>query len=181
MESLQAQTLEDIEIICVNDGSTDGSRSVLEAWAARDARICVVDKQNGGLSSARNAGIHAARSPYVCFSSIRTTAFTRGRARRWSAYLRTRGRMSSTFGSTWTPKDEGYPWLEWALSPRDAEFDAFDPDLPVQGGLRPFAWRTACRTGFLLGNDLFFDETVKFGEGQEVWHLPSTLDRKKRS
>lgn len=67
MESLQAQTLEDIEIICVNDGSTDGSRSVLEAWAARDARICVVDKQNGGLSSARNAGIHAARSPYVCF------------------------------------------------------------------------------------------------------------------
>ena len=67
MESLQAQTLEDIEIICVNDGSTDGSCLVLEAWAARDARICVVDKQNGGLSSARNAGIHAARSPYVCF------------------------------------------------------------------------------------------------------------------
>ena len=59
--------------------------------------------------------------------------------------------------------------------PRDAEFDAFDPDLLFKEASRPFAWRTACRTGFLLGNDLFFDETVKFGElsGLALRHLPS--------
>lgn len=169
MESLRAQTLEDIEIICVNDGSTDDSRSVLDAWAARDSRICVVDKQNGGLSSARNAGIRAARSPYVCFLDSDDRFHARA-CEEMVRILENTGADVLTFGSTWTPEDEGYPWLEWALSPRDAEFDAFDPDLLFKEASRPFAWRTACRTGFLLGNDLFFDETVKFGEDQ-VWHF----------
>ena len=169
MESLQAQTLEDIEIICVNDGSTDDSRSVLDAWAARDSRICVVDKQNGGLSSARNAGIRAARSPYVCFLDSDDRFHARA-CEEMVRILENTGADVLTFGSTWTPEDGGYPWLEWALSPRDAEFDAFDPDLLFKEASRPFAWRTACRTGFLLGNDLFFDETVKFGEDQ-VWHF----------
>ena len=57
--SLEDQSLADIDIICVNDGSTDGSRAVLARWEKRDPRIRVVDKPNGGLSSARNAGIYA--------------------------------------------------------------------------------------------------------------------------
>ncbi|MFR3450488.1 MAG: hypothetical protein ACLTSX_01310 [Collinsella sp.] len=78
-------------------------------------------------------------------------------------------------------EDEGYPWLEWDSSARATEFDAFDPDLLFKGGSPVlFAlWRTACVVpGFLLGNDLFFDETVKFGEDQVLALLPSTLDRK---
>lgn len=169
MRSLQTQTLEDIEIICVNDGSTDDSRDILDTWADRDARIRVVDKQNGGLSSARNVGIRAARSPYVCFLD------SDDRFHAWACEEMVRMLEDAeadvlTFGSTWTPEDEGYPWLEWALSPRDALFDAFDPNLLFREASRPFAWRTACRTGFLLDNDLYFDETVKFGEDQ-VWHF----------
>ena len=53
LDSLEVQTLSDIEILCVNDGSTDGSRSVLASYADRDARIRVIDKPNGGLSSQR--------------------------------------------------------------------------------------------------------------------------------
>ena len=67
LQSLYDQTLKDIEIVCVNDGSTDSSRKKLDEWAACDSRIVIVDKPNGGLSSARNAGIRAAGSPYVCF------------------------------------------------------------------------------------------------------------------
>ena len=67
LDSLHVQTLGDIEILCVNDGSTDGSLAVLQMCAARDPRIRIIDKPNGGLSSARNMGIDAARSPYVCF------------------------------------------------------------------------------------------------------------------
>ena len=48
MESITNQTLEDIEIICINDGSTDGSLAILKSYAEKDKRIVLVDKENGG-------------------------------------------------------------------------------------------------------------------------------------
>ena len=67
LDSLIAQTFKSIEIICVNDGSTDGSLGILNEYAAKDSRIIVVDKKNGGVSSARNAGLQRSNSPYVMF------------------------------------------------------------------------------------------------------------------
>ena len=67
LERLTHQTLKDIEIVCVNDGSTDGSLEILEAWAKKDKRIKIVSQKNGGLSSARNTGIANANSPYLMF------------------------------------------------------------------------------------------------------------------
>ena len=60
LDALIHQTLRDIEIICVNDGSTDNSRKILEEYKNKDSRIVIVDKENGGLSSARNAGLKVA-------------------------------------------------------------------------------------------------------------------------
>lgn len=57
MESLTLQTLGDLEIISVNDGSGDDTPAILRAWAERDGRIRVVDRENGGLSAARNTGM----------------------------------------------------------------------------------------------------------------------------
>ena len=57
LDTLIAQTLTQIEIVCVNDGSTDNSLEILKEYAAKDSRIVIVDKPNGGLPSARNAGI----------------------------------------------------------------------------------------------------------------------------
>ena len=67
LDSLINQTLTNIEIICVNDGSTDGSRDILRLYEKRDMRIKVIDKPNGGLSSARNAGIDAATADLIGF------------------------------------------------------------------------------------------------------------------
>lgn len=67
LESLITQTLKDIEIICINDGSTDDSLMVLQNFAAKDKRIKVINKENGGVSSARNAGLKAATGEYVMF------------------------------------------------------------------------------------------------------------------
>lgn len=67
VESIAAQTLEDLEIILVDDGSTDGSGALCDIWAERDPRITVLHKANGGLSDARNAGAAVARAPYVGF------------------------------------------------------------------------------------------------------------------
>ena len=65
LESLRGQTLREIEIICVNDGSTDGSLACLLAAAEADPRISVYTQANGGQSSARNAGVRAARGKYL--------------------------------------------------------------------------------------------------------------------
>ncbi len=65
--SLRNQTLRDIEIILVNDGSPDNCPQLCDAYAAKDDRIRVIHKPNGGLSSARNAGLRAARGKYVGF------------------------------------------------------------------------------------------------------------------
>lgn len=67
LDSIMAQTLKDFELICVNDGSTDESQRVLEEYAARDSRIRVVRKENGGSVSARKAGLAEACGLYVGF------------------------------------------------------------------------------------------------------------------
>ncbi|MBQ6830113.1 MAG: glycosyltransferase [Clostridia bacterium] len=65
VDSLLCQTLSDIEILLVDDGSTDGSGALCDTLAERDPRIRVLHKPNGGLSSARNAGVCAATADLV--------------------------------------------------------------------------------------------------------------------
>lgn len=67
LDSIVNQTYSNLEIICVNDGATDSSRSILEKYAAKDQRIKIIDKENGGLSDARNAGLGCASGEYIMF------------------------------------------------------------------------------------------------------------------
>lgn len=67
VESIVNQTYENLEIILVDDGSTDNCPEICEEWAEKDNRIKVVHKQNGGLSSARNAGMDIMHGEYVLF------------------------------------------------------------------------------------------------------------------
>lgn len=67
ISTVQKQTLGNLEIILVNDGSTDGSGLICDQLAAEDSRIIVIHQKNGGVSSARNAGLAAARGEYITF------------------------------------------------------------------------------------------------------------------
>ena len=65
LDSVVNQTLKDIEIICINDGSTDNSLSILKEYAQNDKRITVFDQQNQGAAMARNRGIETAKGDYL--------------------------------------------------------------------------------------------------------------------
>ena len=69
LDSLLNQDIphEEYEIICVNDGSTDGSLAILRQYEQKYANIRVIDKENGGVATARNAGLDAARGEFIWF------------------------------------------------------------------------------------------------------------------
>lgn len=67
LDSILAQTFEDFEIICVNDGSKDNSLSVLNEYQNKDSRIKIISQKNGGSGSARNRGLEEACGEYIQF------------------------------------------------------------------------------------------------------------------
>lgn len=67
IESIISQTYANIEVILVDDGSPDGSGIIADEWQKKDSRVKVIHKTNGGISSARNAGIKIAKGDYIFF------------------------------------------------------------------------------------------------------------------
>ena len=67
IDSILAQQVPDMEVLLVDDGSPDGCGAICDEYASRDSRVQVIHQENGGLSSARNAGLDAARGEFVTF------------------------------------------------------------------------------------------------------------------
>lgn len=164
LDSLQAQTFSDIEMVCVNDGSPDGSREILAKRQKEDARIVVVDKPNGGLSSARNAGINAARGTYIGFLDA-DDRFTPNACQRIAETFQQTNADVVTFGGYCSPAEAATPWITLKLSPRDVVYNGFQPALMFEEQSTPYI-RTACRKAFLDEYGIRFEEALPFGEDQ---------------
>ena len=67
LDSVCKQTLQNIEIICINDGSTDNSAEILQQYEEKDSRVCVITQENKGIAVARNIGLQYARGQYIGF------------------------------------------------------------------------------------------------------------------
>lgn len=165
LDSVINQTLLDIEIICVNDGTKDHSREVLEAYQKKDERIQIVDKANGGLSSARNAGLKAATGDYIVFLDSDDYLEHRACERLYYEVLEHRPDII-VFGSHIFPY---YPWPDqWLihnLTTRTVAYkDGGIKPLFNENGARPFVWRDCFKRRFLLKHELLFDENIRFAE-----------------
>lgn len=165
LQSLRNQDLQDIEIVCVNDGSTDASAEIARLFAEVDDRFVVIEQSNQGLSGARNTGIKAARGRYICFLDSDDLLEKNACSRIVEAF-ESHDVDVVTYGGIAYPELRNYPWLHHVLGPREVTYPQFDMDLLLRECSRPFAWRTACKRSFFERTGVLFDQSLRFGEDQ---------------
>ena len=166
--SVVSQTYRDLEVIVVDDGSTDGSGEICEAWAGRDSRLKVIHQPNGGLSRARNVGLDLASGDAVAFLDSddawlpdfveRMVAGMEGSGADVVAcrYIRMRGG-----GSSWSSRSVHNPRLAPGLYHRDDALHAL-----ADGELGQEVWDK------LYGRPLW--EGVRFPEGRVYEDVATT-------
>ena len=165
LNSCLQQTLFDIEIICVNDGSTDNSLAILEEYAKRDYRVIIVNKENGGLSSARNAGLKVATGEIIMFLDSDDSIAENACERVWVEAKEGKYDILAFSAAYFPTQPEPDQWMKDRLHVRTSRRYGFEPDiLFMNNGAKPFVWRQAFLKEFLDKHKLTFDETVKFGE-----------------
>lgn len=170
VDSLTNQTLKDIEIILVDDGSPDNCPKICDGFAKQDSRIKVIHKQNGGLSSARNAGIAVSTGDYLgyidsddyaepdMFERLYNCAVQQNVDFVMADYYRLcdgikKEKSLDIRAGLYTKQDiinEIFPMLIMR------ESVDFGPLLSV--------WHCLYKTDFIKSNNLYFDEDVKWSE-----------------
>ena len=162
LDCVLSQTLKEIEVICVNDGSTDGSAGILAAYAARDARVRTLTMANHGAGAARNAGLKLARGRYVVFwdadDSFRRDALEKMSARceKYSADLCICSAMKRD-DETGTVYATG-AYLRKKLLPRQEIFNRRTIPQYIFNVSGNVPWNKMLRRDFLLLNGLHFQE-----------------------
>lgn len=154
LESLRGQSYTDYEVICVNDGSTDGSRKILTEWEAHFPQMRVLDRENGGLSAARNTGMKAAKGDYIVFVDsddwVEPTMLGRLAAE-------CEGTDMVCFACRRTDTNAN----DILLTEQSAGWDYYNRHA-LEARIVPFVcvWQRCYRREFLTGNNLFFREGI---------------------
>lgn len=172
LDSVCYQSFKDIEIICVNDGSSDNSLAVLHAYKRRDKRIIIIDKENEGSGVARNTGLKIARGEYVYFvdsddwleQDVLLKAYKKAHDENadivifggYSCYVKDNGkfdRKSGGYSADKLPKK----YLDKVFSADDIKKDVFK--------FPSTAWTKLYKRSFLNENNILFQE-IKVGQDQ---------------
>jgi glycosyltransferase involved in cell wall biosynthesis len=169
LDGIVGQTLRNIEIICVNDGSSDNSLAILREYEARDKRITIIDKPNGGLPSARNAALGAARGEYIGFVDS-DDCVSKNMYEKMYRAAKKHGAEIAVCGATPFPVPPAPPkWVNDVLSPRYAYYEKFSAKtLFDERGARPFIWRDLIKKDIFDRNGIRLAEDVVVGEDQAL-------------
>lgn len=177
VDSALKQTLSDIEVILVDDGSPDGSPAICDAYVQADVRVKVIHKCNGGLASARNAGMRIAQGEYLFFLDSDDWLEPDGMERLYETAMRyavdfVRYRAIRT---GWPGMEEHAPCrvepvreMEEGLYDERRIRDEIYPRLMVTPqltmGAIVGAWGSLYKRAFLGEHNLYFDEAIRFSE-----------------
>lgn len=162
-DSLLGQTYSDIEIIVVNDGSPDGSAAIIGEYACKDSRIRVVEKPNGGLSSARNAGMDVAHGDIVDF--VDSDDYVEPNLAEFLVDMFAKEHPEIVvFGAECEPAESASKRIKQLLSPEARAFEPFDSGLLFSANAQPYVWRAAYSRELIERESLRFAENVRFAE-----------------
>lgn len=163
LDSLLGQTCPDIEIVVVNDGSPDDSAAIIGKYACKDSRVCVVEKSNGGLSSARNAGMDVARGDIIDF--VDSDDYVEPNLAEFlvDAFAKEHPEIV-VFGAVCEPAELASKRIKQLLSPEARTFESFDPALLFSANAQPYVWRAAYSRELIERESLRFAENVRFAE-----------------
>lgn len=165
LDSIVGQTLKDIEIICVNDGSTDSSLEVLEKYAKKDRRIRIINKENGGLPSARNAGLDAATGEYVSFIDSDDYIQSDMMSKLYKNARRTKAEIVICGANVFPEEPRANDWIYSVLSPKDKFYEKCNDELLFENpATRPFIWRTFVKRELIEREHLRLNEGIHIGE-----------------
>ena len=163
LDSLLGQTCPDIEIVVVNDGSPDDSAAIIGKYACKDSRVCVVEKSNGGLSYARNAGMDVARGDIIDF--VDSDDYVESNLAEFlvDAFAKEHPEIV-VFGAVCEPAELTSKRIKQLLSPEARTFESFDPALLFSMNAQPYVWRAAYSRELIERESLRFAENVRFAE-----------------
>lgn len=165
LDSVINQTLREIEIICVDDGSTDGSLSILREYEKKNPCIKTITQPNSGVSAARNMGLRNANGVYIAFLDSDDYVDPDTYHRAYQEAVSKKADIVVFGGDT-------FPELRWADMAMETRNICYHGDsvkaLFHETGSIPFPVNKLYRRELFRKNDLWFDETLRLGEDQAL-------------
>ncbi|MBS5973475.1 MAG: glycosyltransferase family 2 protein [Varibaculum cambriense] len=165
LESIRKQDFSDLEIICINDGSSDASSALLELAAQLDPRMIIINQLNSGVSAARNRGLDTASGEIIMFVDA-DDFLVPGACKVVSQAFANNKPDILTFAASGITFGQPSPWLRNALSPKQSVVHGFDKNLFKKARERPYIWLSAFSRSFIEKHSLRFDEELAIGEDQ---------------
>lgn len=177
VDSVLSQTYKNIEIILVDDGALDSSPQICDEYTKKDSRVTVIHKKNGGLASARNAGLKVAKGDYILF--VDSDDWIKDDTLEELLNIAVKNKVDFV---RFIPVSAGYPdrpdgtpinfgtedFMEEGVYNKEKMIRDIYPRLFVtpQLTMGPIvaAWRSLYNRKFLVDNNLYFDEEVKYSE-----------------
>ena len=167
LDSIINQPLKEIEIICINDGSTDKSLNILEKYENKDKRIKIINQKNNGVSYARNSGLINALGEYIMFIDSDDYIFPNTLQILYDKIKASNAELL-VFGGNIFPED--LPEAQWAkavLSSPNKTYDYFDKKIIFnERSVRPCPVNKVYSSNFLRNYNFKFDTSLKLGEDQ---------------
>lgn len=159
LQSLQNQTLKEIEVICVNDGSTDDSCGIIEQFVAEDNRFKAIHKGNTGYGHSVNMGIRAARSPYIGIVESDDFAEHSMFQNLYNAAENNEADLVKGNYNTYCEHSSCPVVFEEMLGAFPYGKTILPRDNPKIFGVHPSVWASLYKKSFLEENDIWFQET----------------------
>lgn len=165
LNSILGQTLHDLEVICVNDGSTDGSLEILHRYEKKDMRVRIINQCNAGAGAARNNGVMLAKGEYIGFVDSDDTLFSTMYEELYEKAILTNADMVITGEiETLVGDNIKFPEKESAVSHEELSLGTFQAIEYPEILKNVFLWNRIYSTKFWKSNSIKIPENRRFAE-----------------